>query len=295
MSEAALAARRVAAARGAAQSIGGRAAPFAALARRELAEAVRGRLVVAFAVTFALLATAVAWATAGGAGDAGWGLSRTTTGLLELVLVLFPLVGLVVGANGFVEVRGAELLLAQPIGRGTVLLARYTGLALALAASALAGFGAAGVFMGGRASAGDVAGYLVFALTGVGLLLAALSAGCLAGVAGRSRARALGGAVVTWLVWTVLYDLVALALVGAAQGAQLRWSLVALLAGSPVDAARVLVLFGIGADTLLGATGAALAYTMRETSGLVVLAFALAAWVVLPLAAALAWFRREDL
>lgn len=277
------------------RAAGTRWRPFAALARRELVQAVRGRLVVVFAVVFAALALAVAWAGTGSAGEAAFGLTRTTTGLLELVLVLFPLVGLIVGANGFVEVRGQELLLAQPIDRHTVLLARYAGLALALAAAALVGFGLAGVYLGARTGDGDAAGYLVFALAGVGLLLAALAVGCLAGILGRTRARALAGAVVTWFAWTVLYDLVAIALVGSAAGAQLRWSLIALLAGSPVDAARVLVLFAIGADTLLGATGAALAHTMRETQGLLVLTVALAAWTFLPLALALARFRREDL
>lgn len=271
-----------------------RSRAFTALARRELVQAVRGRLVLVFAVAFAVLGLALAAAGSGTAGEAALGLTRATTGLLELVLALFPLVGLVVGANGFVEVRGEELLLAQPIDRRTVLLSRYVGLAAALTASAFVGFGAAGALLGARGG-GDVTGYLVFVLTGVALLLAALGVGCLAGILGRARPRALGLALVVWLAWTVVYDLAALALVGSAAGAQLRVGLVALLAGNPVDAARVLVLFALGADTLLGATGAALANTMRETHGLLVLTGALALWCAAPVAAAAALFRRQDL
>ncbi|HEX7125167.1 MAG TPA: ABC transporter permease subunit, partial [Thermodesulfobacteriota bacterium] len=269
--------------------------PFAALAAREFAEAVRGRLVVVFAASFAALAVALVLAGAGSDGDAVWGLTRTTTGLLSLVLALFPLVGLLVGANGFVEVRGEELLLAQPVSRAAVLLARHAGLAAALAAAALAGLGAAGALAGARGGEGEVGGYLVFVAASVALALAALGTGCLVGVAAKSRPRALGAAVGVWFVWAILYDLAALALAGAAQGAELRWGLIALLAGNPVDAARVLALFAIGADTLLGATGAALAHTMRETSGLLLLAAALGLWCVLPLAAAVALFRRQDL
>ncbi len=290
--------RAVVASRGAgaaSRCAGASLGPFAALAGRELAEAVRGRLVVVFALTFVALAVTLALAGAGADGDAVWGLTRTTTGLLQLVLAIFPLVGLLVGANGFVEVRGQELLLAQPVGRGTVLLARYAGLAAALTAAALAGFGVAGTLAGARGGEGEVGGYLAFTFAGVGLALAALGVGCLIGVVAKSRPRALGAAVVTWFVWAILYDLAALALAGAAEGAELRWALIALLAGNPVDATRVLVLFAIGADTLLGATGAALAHTMRETSGLLVLAAALAVWCVAPLAAAVALFRRQDL
>lgn len=267
---------------------------LAALARRELAEAVRGRLVGVFAVTFAALALALAWSGVGG-DDAAWGLTRTTTSLLQLVLALFPLVGLLVGANAFVEVRGQELLLAQPVGRGSVLAARYAGLAAGLALAAATGFGAAGLVIGWRTADGDVLGYLLFALTGIGLAAAALSAGCLVGIISGSRPRALGAAVLLWFAWVFLYDLVVLALLGLTAGAQLRWALIALLAANPVDAARVLSLFQIGADTLLGATGAALAATMRETSGLAVLAGALVGWIVVPLAAAAVLFRRQDL
>ncbi len=304
--EVGMAARRLAAgeagglAAGRRRAAAGAAAPvplatLAALARRELVEAVRGRLVGVFALTFAALALALAWAGVGGGGDAAWGLTRTTTSLLQLVLALFPLVGLLIGANAFVEVRGQELLLAQPVGRGSVLAARYAGLAAGLALAAAAGFGAAGLIIGWRAADGDVLGYLLFTLTGIGLAAAALSTGCLAGIVSRSRPRALGAAVVLWFAWVFLYDLVALALLGLTGGAQLRWSLIVLLAANPVDAARVLTLFQLGADTLLGATGAALAATMRETSGLAVLAGALVFWIVAPLAVALVLFQRQDL
>lgn len=269
--------------------------PFAALAGRELVEAVRGRLVVVFAAAFAALAGALALAGAGDGGDAAWGITRTTTGLLQLVLTLFPLVGLLVGANGFVEVRGQEQLLAQPVGRGTVLLARYAGLAAGLTAAALVGFGTTALAMAARGQGADLGGFLLLTLDGVALALAALSMGCLVGVTAGSRPRALGVAVVVWFAWALLYDLLTLALVGSAGGSQLRWSLVALLAANPVDATRVLALFQVGADTLLGATGAALAHTMRETSGLLALGLALAAWIAVPLAAAAAIFRRQDL
>ena len=92
------------------------------VAAAEFRAALAGRLVQGFGVVFALMALAIAGAGLAASGQVVvQGFTRTAVSLLSLALYLLPLVGLVLGAHAFgVEDGGTELLLAQPIARGTV-------------------------------------------------------------------------------------------------------------------------------------------------------------------------------
>src|SRR5512145_1028007 len=63
--------------------------------------------------------------------------ARTSASLVELVSLVVPLAALLMGVLALAQERGtAELLYAQPISRGTVLLGKLLGLFAALAAAA---------------------------------------------------------------------------------------------------------------------------------------------------------------
>ena len=104
------------------------------VAGAEYRGAVGSRLVQGFGTIFALLALAIATAGLAASGQLlVQGFTRTAVSLLSLALYLLPLVGLVMGAHAFgVEDGGTELLLAQPISRGAVLVGRTAGLAMTL-------------------------------------------------------------------------------------------------------------------------------------------------------------------
>jgi hypothetical protein len=70
--------------------------------------------------------------------------------------------------------------------------------------------------------------------------------------------------------------------------------LLVLLAANPLDGVRALGLVGLGADVLLGPTGAALAKLLGPSGGALLVAGAMVGWCAVPLALAAHLYRRRD-
>jgi Cu-processing system permease protein len=273
-----------------------RAEVIRTIAGSELRGALRGRLVQGFAALFGLLAAGIAIAGLGASGQVlVQGFVRTAVSLLTLSLYLLPLLGLVVGAQAFgSDDGGTELLLVQPVSRTEVLLGRALGLGAALGGVALFGFGVAGLLVGLMAGWSGFGGYLIVAGGSTLVGLASLAVGILIGTVARRRTAAIGGALAAWLFAAVLYDLVAIALLQFTGTGEPGPYLVALLALNPIDGLRALGLVSLGADVLLGPTGAAMERALGPNRGAwFILAIALA-WCTLPIAAAArVWGRRD--
>jgi len=277
----------------------GRLATIGLFASQELTLAVRSRWTAIFAVVFAALALAV-----GGSGyilTGGLGLqdfARTASSLVQVVLLLVPLTALLIGVQALATERGAaELLFAQPVARGTVVVGKLLGLFQALAAAQAIGFGAAGLVIFSQAGQEGAGGFAVLvagslALTAIFLGLAAFIA---AGNVGR-RARALALALVTWFVAVVLFDIAALGVASLLRSGHASRLLVAAVLLNPVDAVRTGTLLGIEGDAAFGA--ASLAF-FRIAGGRTWAASALllsvAVWSVAPVALAIWRLRRADL
>ena len=184
------------------------------VAAAEFRAALAGRLVQGFGVVFALMALAIAGAGLAASGQVVvQGFTRTAVSLLSLALYLLPLVGLVLGAHAFgVEDGGTELLLAQPIARGTVLVGRTLGLAATLVLVAAIGFGLAGLVVLAGAGVEGLAGYALVAVGSTVVGLSGLALGVLLGVRARRRLSAVAMALVAWVVLAVLFDFGAIAL-----------------------------------------------------------------------------------
>jgi Cu-processing system permease protein len=245
---------------------------------------------------FAVMALAIAVAGLAASGQIMvQGFTRTAVSLLSLALYLLPLVGLVLGAHAFgVEDGGTELLLAQPIGRRTVLLGRAAGLAAVLGLIAAIGFGLAGAVVLTTAGPAGLLGYLLTAAGAVVVGLAGLALGILLGVSSRRRLTALAKALVAWVVLAVLFDFAAIAILQFIGDGEPGPLLLALLAANPIDGMRALGLVGLGADVLLGPTGAALTRLLGPAGGGALVAASLIGWCVLPLALATRIFRLKD-
>jgi len=266
-----------------------------ALWRFETAGLARARSGLLFALVFATASVAVALVglSAGGA-VAVQGFARTSVSLLQLVLWLVPLFALIAGAVAGADCHDLEFIAALPVFRRHIVLARWAAWAVALGAALAAGLGAAGVAIGLLAGAADGVRYL--ALVGVSelLLCALLATGIAAGIAARTRARALGAAVALWLFFVVGVDLIAMGLLAVLPAAGGRWGLSLLLLADPVDCARALGLGLFQADVVAGPLGAAL-HQVLGGWGAALLAGGLVLWTVLPLALAARWFARRDL
>jgi Cu-processing system permease protein len=269
-------------------------------ARHERALAVRSRWTQIFAIVFAILALAVAgsgYVLTGGRGLQDF--ARTAVSLVQLVLFLVPLTSLVIGVLQLAPERGAaELLYAQPVGRGTLLVGRLLGLFQALVAAEALGFGAAGLVIFSRSGGAGLGAFLVVALgaaalTAVFLGLAALLA---AGGPGRRRARVLALALVVWFVLVVLFDVVALGAASMLRSGHASRLLIVAVIVNPVDAVRTGALLAIEGAAAFGAASLAfLRFTEGSLGAALWLAGSLLVWAVLPPALAVLRLRRTDI
>ncbi|HEY7407809.1 MAG TPA: ABC transporter permease subunit [Gemmatimonadaceae bacterium] len=266
------------------------------IAKQELAAALRGRMILAFGGLFATLAIGIALAGLGASGQLlVQGFTRTAVSLLTLALYLLPMLGLILGASAFGgDDGGAELLLAQPISRAEALAGRALGLAAALSVVALGGFALAGVVVLVGAGAMGAGGFLLAAFGATLVGLVGLSIGVLIGIVVRRRGAAVGWALAAWVIAAVLFDLAAIAVLQLAGDGQPGPWLVTLLALNPIDGVRALALVGLGADVLLGPTGAALHRMLGPGGGAFWVAGSLVMWLVVPSVAGAAVFRRRD-
>ena len=214
---------------------------------KELKDARRSRWFLLLAVVFAGLALALSllgMSALGAIGGAGFG--RTTASLLNLVVMIVPLMGLLMGALSVAGEREHGTLmtiLAQPVLLEEVFLGKFLGLAAALLGTLLFGFGLAALVIARQGGLPQASSYLILvgdtALFGLGYL----SLGFLIAALTRRTASAVGVALFVWLVSVFLSDL---GLIGTAVVLQLSpRSLLWLSLANPPQVFKLLVLGGI--------------------------------------------------
>ena len=263
------------------------------LLKKELRDAGHNRWLLGCAALIAVLGLA---ATAAGSDDVTGAsvatFGRTTATLLNLSLLLAPLVAVLMGAasiTGERERGTLELMLAQPLTRSHLLLAKHGGLLVAITAATCAGFLPAGLMIAAAAGPGPLASFVMFPLLASACAAAMAGLGLLVSVTSRSAVQAQGTAVGIWFTFALLYDLLLIGVL-AASGLPAEW-LAASLVINPVDAARVLGVLALEPDLyLLGPAGAYLATRLSHGGTALLLSVVLFLWIVLPLAAALVTF-----
>jgi Cu-processing system permease protein len=269
----------------------------AILAGQEVRDAVRHRWFVLYALAFAALAIGLAYVSLLGSGSLGFAaFDRTTAGLVNLVLLLVPLMGLTIGGGAIARERESgtlAYLLAQPVTRGELLAGKFTGLGTALIAAICLGFGLSGVVIAWQAGTGDVASFLALVGLSAALALAMLSLGLLVSALSRRGSVAIGIAVFLWLVLAFVSDL---GLMGGAIAFKLEaGSVLQLALINPLQAFKLSVLSNI--ETTLEVLGPAGMYA-SETYGNALpwlLGGALGTWIVAPLLLAWGALARRDL
>ena len=264
------------------------------IAHKEMRDAIRNRWVMAYAVLLGLLGlTAAATGFENSAGMALQTFGRTAATLMNLCLLLAPIVAVLSGASAIAgeQDRGTlENLLAQPLSRSRLLMAKYVGLLASLTAATIAGFVPAGLFIAWHTGGALISHYLLFPAIAAILGAAMLGIGLLISVWSRTAVQAQGTAVFIWFTVVLLYDLLimgALAMSGVPVDV-----LAAGLVANPVDAARVLGLLALEPDLyLLGPAGAYLTARVGTSGAALMLIASLAFWATAPLAASIWRFR----
>jgi len=263
------------------------------LIQKELRDALRNRWFLLYAVAFAALSLALAWLSVSGAGSYGVaGFGRTTAGLINLVLLIVPLMGLTLGAMSLAGEREKGTLvylLAQPISATELLLGKFIGLALALTAALVIGFGLTGLMMVVSGSGGDFIIFATLMALAILLAVASLSVGFLISAAVRRAATAVGLALFLWLVLVYFGDL---GLMGTAMVVQMDvGQLLTLALVNPLQVFKIAAVLNLRDN--LEVLGPAGIYAFRTYGGALwpLLVGLLLAWTVVPLALSLRVFR----
>ena len=221
----------------------------AIVAAKEFRERIRNRWIVAVALVFAAFALLIAYFGAAQQGTVGFrGIDVTIASLTSLVIYLVPLIVLILGYDAIAGERergSLDLLLSLPITRFELLLGKFAGLAAALAASTLAGFGLAGIAIAVQADASALVHYAGFVLSALLMGMAFLSMAVMVSVIAADRARASGAAIALWFFFVLVFDLAllgALVMTGGQAGGDV---LPYLLLANPADVFRILNIFGM--------------------------------------------------
>jgi Cu-processing system permease protein len=256
------------------------------IVRYLLLDVLRNRWIIGYALFFLVITDVLL--RLGGTGP------RALLSLLNVVVLLIPLVTIVFGTiywHGAREFN--ELLLAQPVDRGTLFHALFAGLVLPLSAAFVAGVCIP--MLVHRAADAETLPLLALmllsgcALTAVFGALAVLIAGVV-----EDRLKGLGAALGVWLLLTVAYDGLVLWVAMAFQDYPLERAMLALSFANPVDLARLLMVLRFDVSALMGYTGAVIQRTLGGTAGTLTALAGLSLWTLVPGLFALRAFRRRD-
>ena len=269
-------------------------APIRQVVRKGLRDALHDRWLISYALLLGVLG--VVAAMLGLRSSAGLGLQmfgRTTATLTNLCLMLAPLVALSMGAAAIAGERDRgtlETLLAQPLHRRDLLLGKYIGLLLSLAAATVVGFLPAAFVVARYAGATSLLGYALFPMLAILLIAAMLGLGVLISVRSHGGVQAQGRAIFTWFLFVLMYDLLLMGTLVASGLSSTALSVLLVL--NPVDSARVLVVLALEPDLyLLGPAGALLVGELARAGTAALLLATLAFWAAVPMWLALLSFR----
>ncbi len=266
------------------------------VAREEYRRALETRWLFAFTALFALLVLGLSYFGLAQSREVGFqGFARVTLSLMNLVLVIVPLTGLMLGVTSIAG--GGEslsLLLAQPVSRGEVLAGKFLGLAAALGVAQALGFGGGGVVVALNGGVQQISGFLVLTLLSLVLGWVTLAAAICIAALWPDRLRAMSVALMLWLLMVIAYDLVVLGATTLLSGLPLQSVLFPALIVNPVDLVRVLTTLAVGSGALFGPTSAVLMRMFSATTGIALGLAVLMIEGVVPLVVAARVFRRRD-
>jgi Cu-processing system permease protein len=235
-----------------------------------------------------LLVVTILLAQFGGSGN------RALLSLVNVVLLLVPLMAVVFGTLYVYNSREfTELLLTQPVGRGSAYLGLVGGLAIPLVAAFLIGVGLPlGVLAFGETAI--IGPLLLLLAVGAMLVLVFTAFAVCVAVVVDDRAWGLGAALLVWLFCTVVYDGIILLVLATFRDRPLEAPVLALIFLNPIDVARIQLLLTFDVAALLGYTGTVYQRVFGTGLGRVLAFVVLAICAAVPFTAGYRWFRSRD-
>lgn len=216
--------------------------------------------------------------------------TKGLVGLLNIVLIVTPLVGIVFSTIHFYNsYEFIELLAAQPVRRSRIMWAEFVGLATALKLAVLVGVGVPVLLY-----APSLSGLMLVVMAAC-LSVVFVSIALLASVLTRDKAKGIGVVLLLWFFFALLYDAVVLMLMFAFADYPLEKAMLAFAALNPIDLARVVLLLQMDISALMGYTGALFREFLGTGWGIFFAATVLLVWAIAPMLLAVRIFRKKDL
>lgn len=256
------------------------------LSRYQLRDLMRSKWLIAYSAFFFL----VTFTLFRFAGDS----SKVVVSLMNIVLIIIPLVSTMLGTTYYYGSREfVELMLAQPIKRGSLFTGMCLGVSIPLVISFLVGVGGA-FLVCGSAAGQDLEAFLTLLLVGGVLTFVFVALAFLVSVLNNDKARGLGISLLFWLLFSVIYDGLVLLAVVLFSDYPLEMPLLALSVLNPIDLARVLILLKFDVSALMGYTGAVFQKFFGSSLGMVVSLASLAGWSLITFLLGRSCFARKD-
>ncbi|NNF03211.1 MAG: hypothetical protein HKN17_01990, partial [Rhodothermales bacterium] len=108
------------------------------------------------------------------------------------------------------------------------------------------------------------------------------------------RIKGIGVALLTWLIFSIVFDGAVLIATNAFSAWPLERPIIAAMMLNPIDLGRVILLMVFDAAALMGYTGAVFVRFFGSAAGFLTAAVALTFWIAAPYAAGLSAFRNRD-
>jgi Cu-processing system permease protein len=252
--------------------------------------AVRSRWALALTGLFVVFGAMIM--TFSGSAVGPEGAERVVASLTSLAAYLIPLSALALGYDAIVgrEDEGwLAVVFSLPVHRSEVVAGTYLGRLTVLVGATVLGFGFSGALLVREFGIGEWTSFVGFLVGAVGAGAAFLAIAVLLSTVAREKTHALGAALLVWVWFVLVHDLIALGVVAAFELPDAVLS--AFVFSNPVSTFRVLVLSGLG-TTAGGGFTAVLTGSGLSTASLAV---ALVAWCVVPIAVAARLIRRRRL
>ena len=253
------------------------------LLRYVVRDVLRSRWLALYFVFFIVATEGLLYFTAGEA--------KTVVGLMNIVLLLIPLAAAVFGTLHVHNNRDfVELMLTQPVSRGSIYTALYLGVSLPFLVAFLAGIGIP------AAIHGIVFSPPILALLGAGtaLTMVFFAIAYYIGVRVQDKAAGMGVAFIVWLSFAVLYDGLILALTVAFADYPLEAATIVMVVFNPIDLARIIVMLTFDYAALMGYTGAVFQDFFGTGTGIIVSCCSLVAWTLVPVLMGYRAFSKKD-
>jgi Cu-processing system permease protein len=256
------------------------------IVKYQLQDVLRSRWVLFYGLFF--LVTTDALFRFGGDGE------RVVLSLLNIVLIVIPLVGIVLGAMYLYNSREyIELLLSQPIQRRSLFVGLFAGLAIPLVLAFVVGVGLPFLYHG---AAGAGAGGALVLMLATGTLLTVIFVALAFGIAlaSEDRIKGLGAALVVWMFFSVIYNGLVLLVIQMFSDYPLQQPVIAMSLLNPIDLGRIVLLLNLDIGAMMGFTGAVFQRFFGSGTGLAISLGAMMAWVAVPFFLAQRAFLRKN-